>query len=64
MATPDEIREGELGNKAKVLGCCLRRSSSTDVWTADYGCLLVYKTPDCSGSRAVSKTSTKLKTSL
>ncbi len=49
MATPDEIREGELGNKAKVLGCCLRRSSSTDVWTADYGCLLVYETPDCTG---------------
>ena len=43
-----KIREGELGNKAKVLGCCLRRSSS-DVWTADYGCLLVYETPDCSG---------------
>ena len=49
MATPDEIREGELGNKAKVLGCCLRRSSSTDVWDTDYGCVLVYETPDCSG---------------
>ena len=49
MATPDEIRENELGNKAKILGCCLRRSPSTDVWAADYGCLLVYETPDCSG---------------
>ena len=49
MATPDEIRESELGNKAKILGCCLRRSPSTDVWSADYGCLLVYETPDCSG---------------
>ena len=49
MATPDEIRESELGNKAKILGCCLRRSLSTDVWSADYGCLLVYETPDCSG---------------
>ena len=48
MATPDEIKERELGNKAKILGCCLRRSSSTDV-SADYGCLLVYETPDCSG---------------
>ena len=47
MATPDEIRESELG-KAKVLGCCLR-SPSTDVWAADYGCLLVYERPDCSG---------------
>ena len=50
MATPDEIRESELGNKAKILGCCLRRSPSTDVWAADYGCLLVYETPDCSGT--------------
>ena len=39
----------EMGNKAKILGCCLRRSPSTDVWSADYGCLLVYETPDCSG---------------
>ncbi|MGA7395522.1 MAG: hypothetical protein WCC08_10890 [Terrimicrobiaceae bacterium] len=46
MATPDEIRESELGNKAKILGCCLRRLSSTDVWAADYGCVLVYETPD------------------
>ena len=44
MATPDEIRESELGNKAKSLGCCLRRSPSTDVWAADYGCFLVYET--------------------
>ena len=37
------MRERKLGNKAKILGCCLRRStSSTDVWAADYGCLLVY----------------------
>ena len=49
MATPDEIRESELGDKAKILGCSLRRSPSTDVWSADYGCLLVYETPDCSG---------------
>jgi hypothetical protein len=49
MATPDEIRESELGNKAKSLGCCLRRSPSTDVWAADYGCFLVYETLDCSG---------------
>jgi hypothetical protein len=49
MATPDEIKESELGNKAKILGCCMRRSPSTDVWAADYGCLLVYETPDCSG---------------
>ena len=48
MATPDEIRESELG-KAKSLGCCLRRSPSTDVWAADYGCFLVYETLDCSG---------------
>jgi hypothetical protein len=27
----------------------MRRSPSTDVWAADYGCLLVYETPDCSG---------------
>jgi hypothetical protein len=26
MATPDEIRESELSNKAEILGCCLRRS--------------------------------------
>jgi hypothetical protein len=49
MATPDEIRENELGNKAKSLGCCLRKSSSTEVWAADYGCYLVYETLDCSG---------------
>ena len=49
MATPDEIKESELANKATILGCCLRRSPSTDVWAADYGCLLVYETPDCSG---------------
>ena len=49
MATADEIRENELGNKAKILGCCLQRSPSTDVWAADYGYLLVYETPDCSG---------------
>ena len=49
MATHDEIKESELGNKAKILGCCLRRSPSTDVWSADYGCLLVYETPDRSG---------------
>ena len=48
MATPDEIRESELGNKAKSLGCCLRRSLATDVWAADYGCFLVYETLDCS----------------
>jgi hypothetical protein len=41
MSTPDEIRESELGDKAKILGCSLRRSSSTDVWAADYGWLLV-----------------------
>jgi hypothetical protein len=50
MAVPDEIRESELGNKAKILGCCLRRSPPTDVCAADYGCLLVYEMPDCSGS--------------
>ena len=60
MATHDEIKESELGNKAKILGCCLRRSPSTDVWSADYGCLLVYET----GNFTVSKTSTKLRTSL
>ena len=49
MPTPDEIRESELGDKAKILGCCLRRSPSSDVWAADYGCFLVYETPDCSG---------------
>ena len=49
MATSDEIKESELGNKVKILGFCLRRSPSTDVWAADYGCLLVYETPDCSG---------------
>ena len=63
MATPDEIRESELGNRAKSLGCCLRRSPSTDVWAADYGCFLVYETLNCSGSCAVSKISTKLKIS-
>jgi len=41
MPTPDEIRESELGDKGKILGCSLRRSSSTDVWAADYGWLLV-----------------------
>ena len=46
MATPDE---SELSNKAEILGCCLRRSPSSDVWAADYGCFLVYETPDCSG---------------
>jgi hypothetical protein len=49
MATSDEIKESELRNKAKILGCCLRRLPSTDVWVADYGCLLGYETPDCSG---------------
>ena len=58
MPTPDEIRESELGDKAKILGCSLRRSPSTDVWSADYGCLLVYETPDCSGEFTVSKIST------
>ena len=46
MATPDE---SELSNKAEILGCCLRRSPFSDVWAADYGCFLVYETPDCSG---------------
>ena len=65
MATPDEIRESELGNKAKSIGCCLRRSPATDVWAADYGCFLVYETLDCSlGPRGASKASTKLRTSL
>ena len=64
MATPDEIRESQLGNRAKSIGCCLRRSPATDVGAADYGCFLVYETLDCSGGRAVSKTSTKLRTSL
>ena len=49
MAIPEEIKESELSNKAKILGYCLRISPSTDVWAADYGCLLVYETPDCSG---------------
>jgi hypothetical protein len=49
IATPNNVRESELGNKAKILGCCERRSPSTDVWAADYGCLLVLETPD--GSR-------------
>ena len=49
MASPDEIRESELGNKAKSLGRCLRRSPATDVWAADYGCFLVYEGLDCSG---------------
>jgi hypothetical protein len=49
MATPDEIRKSELGNKAKSIGYCLRRSPATDVWAADYGCFLVYETLDCSG---------------
>jgi hypothetical protein len=49
MAIPDEVRESELGHKAKILGCCLRRSPATDVWAADYGYLLVYERPDCSG---------------
>jgi hypothetical protein len=49
MATPDEIRESELGNKAKSIGYCLRRSPATDVWAADYGCFLVYETLVCSG---------------
>jgi hypothetical protein len=59
MATPDEIRESELDDKVKSLGCFPRRSPSND-----YGCFLVYETLHCSGSCAVSKTSTKLKTSL
>jgi len=53
MATPDEIKESELGKKAKSLGCCMRRSPSTDVWAADYGCFLVYETLDCSGELRV-----------
>jgi hypothetical protein len=53
MATPDEIRESELGKKAKSLGCCMRRSPSNDVWAADYGCFLVYGTLDCSGELRV-----------
>jgi hypothetical protein len=44
MATPDEIRESELGNKVKSLGCFPRRSPSND-----YGCFLVYETLHCSG---------------
>jgi len=48
MPTPDEIRESELGDKGKILGCSLRRSSSTDVWPlTTAGCwLLVYEAPD------------------
>jgi len=53
MATPDEIKESELGKKATSLGCCMRRSPSTDVWAADYGCFLVYETLDCSGELRV-----------
>ncbi len=52
IATDDEIRENDLGNKAESLGCCLRRSPSTDVWAAYHGCYLVYETLDCSGSSA------------
>ena len=29
--------------------CAAANCSSTDVWAADYGCLLVYEGPDCSG---------------
>jgi hypothetical protein len=64
MATPDEIRESELSNKAEILGWCLRRSPSSDVWVADYGCFLVMKRPIARGSFAVSKTSTRLKISF
>ena len=64
MATPNEIRESELGKKARSLGCCMRRSPSNDVWAADYGCFLVYETLDCSGELAFSRSSAKLKNSL
>jgi hypothetical protein len=59
MATPDEIRESELGNKAKSIDCCLRRSPATDVWAADYGCFLVYETL-CNYYHTVRTTSTGL----
>ena len=48
MATPYEIRESELSNKAEILGCCEDRHPVT-CGPPDYGCFLVYETPDCSG---------------
>jgi hypothetical protein len=48
MATPDEIKESELGNKARSLAVVCEDRHPL-VWAADYGCLLVYETPDCSG---------------
>jgi hypothetical protein len=35
--------------KQRALTVVLRRSPSTDVCAADYGCFLVYETLDCSG---------------
>jgi hypothetical protein len=64
IATLNDVRESEFGNKAKILGCCGRRSPSTDVRAADYGCLLVLKRQMARGNFTVSKTSTKLRTSL
>ena len=54
MAAPAKSRDGsrlyQVGtDAAKSLGCCLRRSPATDVWAADYGCILVHETLDCSG---------------
>ena len=57
ICPPDEIKESELGNKAKSPSCCMRRSPSTDVWAADYGCFIVYERSIARGSGAVSKTS-------
>ena len=48
MPTPDEIRESESGDKQRSLAVLCEIAIDLP-WSADYGCFLVYETPDCSG---------------
>ena len=64
MATPDEIRESELGTKAKILGCCLRRSHPLACGPLTTAACGFMKRPIARGNFTVSKTSIKLRTSL
>ena len=53
MAIANEIRENELRNKAKILGCCLQRSPSLTTATCWFMKRLI-----AGGNFAGSKTST------
>ena len=52
MATPDEIRESELGNEAQMLGGCLGPLTTAACW--------FMKGRITRGSFGISKTSTKV----